>query len=134
GTIKRLTTTSIAIGSAPLTRTCRVTQQSPSLGGFAPGMHVQYLCRSGVLSLIGRSTPNKTASWANRTIWVKGPITKINASAITVHNARAAAGSPEATITCALTRTSPRTARYHLGERVQVFCSHGTLTGINHDA
>jgi hypothetical protein len=134
GTIQSLTHTSIAIGSAPLTHSCRVTQQSPALGGFAPGMHVQYLCRYGVLSLIGRSTPSKTANWANRTIWAIGPITKLNAAAITVHNSRTAAGSPETTITCARTKTSPRTARYKLGEPVQVFCSHGKLTGINHDS
>jgi hypothetical protein len=96
-------------------------------------MHVQYLCRNGVLSLIGRSTPRKSATWADRTTRVTGPITKLDASAITVQNDRAAAGSPEATITCTLTRTSPRTAQYQAGEPVQVFCSHGNLTGINHD-
>jgi hypothetical protein len=133
GTIRRLTTTSIAIGSARVTHTCHVTQRSPSLDGFARGVHVQYLCRNGVLSLIGRSAPTKTANWANRTIWVKGPITKLDAAAITLHNAAARAGSPEASITCARTKTSPRTVRYQLGESVQVFCSHGNLTGINHD-
>jgi hypothetical protein len=134
GTIIRLTRTSIGIGSAPLTHTCRVTQQSPSLSGYSVGLHVQYICRNEVLSLIGRSTPNKSATWANRTIWVKGPITKLNASTITVHNKLAPAGSPEAIITCARTKTSPRTDRYHLADRVQVFCSHGNLTGINHDS
>jgi hypothetical protein len=134
GTIQRLTRTLIGIGSAPLTHTCHVTHQSPSLSGYALGMHVQYICRNEVLSLIGRSTPNKSATWANRTIWVTGPITKINASAITVRNTRVAAGSPEAVITCARTKTSPPTDRYHLADRVQVFCSHGNLTGINHDS
>jgi hypothetical protein len=134
GTIQRLTTTSIAIGAAPQSHTCRVTQQSPSLGGFARGVHVQYLCRNEVLTLIGRSTPSKSATWANRTIWATGPITKLNASAITVRNTRVAAGSPEAVITCARTKTSPRTDRYHPADRVQVFCSRGKLTGINHDS
>jgi hypothetical protein len=64
----------------------------------------------------------------------KGRITKLNASTITVHNALSPAGSPEAIIACALTKTSPRTDRYHLTDRVQVFCSHGNLTGINHDS
>ena len=27
-----------------------------------------------------------------------------------------------------------RTDHYHLNDRVQVFCSHGNLTGINHDS
>jgi hypothetical protein len=134
GAIQRLTRTSIGIGSAPLTHTCRVTQQSPSLSGYSVGLHVQYICRNEVLSLIGRSTPNKSATWANRTILVKGPITEINASAITVHDTHAAAGSPEGTITCARTKTSPPTDRYHLADRVQIFCSHGNLTGINHDS
>jgi hypothetical protein len=133
GTIVRLTTTSIAIGSAPLTHTCRVTQQSPSLDGYVAGLHVQYLCRNGALSLIGRSTPNKSATWANRTSRAKGLITKLNASTITVHNTLAPTGSPEAITTCARTKTSPSTDRYHLADRVQVFCSHGNLTGINHD-
>jgi hypothetical protein len=134
GTIVRLTTTSIGIGSAPLTHTCRVTQESPSLSGYSVGMHVQYLCRNGALSLIGRSTPSKSATWANRTIWAKGLITRLNASTITVHNTLAPAGSPEAITTCALAKTSPRTDRYHRADRVQVFCSHGKLTGINHDS
>jgi hypothetical protein len=134
GAIQRLTRTSIGIGSAPLTHTCRVTQQSPSLSGYSVGLHVQYICRNEVLSLIGRSTPNKSATWANRTILVKGPITKINASAITVHDTHTAAGSPEGTITCAHTKTSPPTDRYHLADRVQIFCSQGNLTGINHDS
>jgi hypothetical protein len=134
GTIERLTITSVGIGSAPLTHTCRVTKQSPSLIGYAVGMHVQYLCRDGVLSLIGRSTPNTSATWANRTIWAKGPIAKLNASTISVRNALASPGSSRATTTCALNKTSPRTNRYHLTERVQIFCSHGSLTGINRDS
>jgi hypothetical protein len=134
GTIIRLTHTSIRIGSPRAAHTCRVTQQSPSLSGYALGTHVQYICSNGVLSLIGRSTPRKSATWANRTIWAKGPITRLNPSTITVHNTLAPAGSPEAAITCARTKTSPRTDRYHLTDRVQVFCSHGNLTGINHDS
>jgi hypothetical protein len=134
GTIIRLTHASIRIGSSRATHTCRVTHESPSLSGYALGMHVQYLCRTGVLSLIGRSTPSKSATWADRTIWAKGPITRLNASTITVHNTLAPKGSPEASITCARTKTSPRTDRYHLTDRVQVFCSHGNLTGINHDS
>jgi hypothetical protein len=134
GKIVRLSTTSIGIGSAPLTHTCRVTQQSPSLSGYVVGMHVQYLCRNGALSLIGRSSPSKSATWANRTIWAKGSITKLNVAAITVHNTLAPAGSPEANITCARSTTSPRTDRYHVADRVQVYCSHGKLTGINHDS
>jgi hypothetical protein len=134
GTIIRLTHRSIRIGSPQAAHTCRVTQQSPSLSGYALGVHVQYICRNGVLSLIGQSTPSKSATWANRTIWAKGPITRLNASTVTVHNTLVPAGSPDAFTTCARTKTSPRTDRYHLTDRVQVFCSHGNLTGINHDS
>jgi hypothetical protein len=134
GSITRLTHTSIGIGSPQVTHTCRVTQESPSLSGYALGIHVQYLCRNGVLSLIGRSRPSKSATWADRTIRAQGPITRLTASKITVQNTLAALGSPEASITCARTKTSPRTDRYHLADRVQVFCSRGSLTGINHDS
>jgi hypothetical protein len=134
GTIIRLTHTSIRIGSPRAAHTCRVTQQSPSLSGYALGIHVQYICGNGILSLIGRSTPRKSAKWADRTIWAKGPITRLNASTITVHNTLAPAGSPDAFTSCARTKTSPRTDRYHLTDGVQVFCSHGSLTGINHDS
>jgi hypothetical protein len=134
GTIKRLTSASIAIGSAAATHTCRVTQQSPALNGYAVGMHAQYLCRDGALSLIGRSTPRKTATWAHRTIWARGMITKLTTSTISIQNAQAQAGTSAATTTCTLTKTSPRTDRYHPAEHVQLFCSHGKLTGINHDS
>jgi hypothetical protein len=130
GTIHHLTRTSIGIGSAPLTHTCRVTQQSPSLSGYAVGMHVQYLCQNGVLSLIGRSLPAKSATWASRTIRIEGVITKLNAASISIKNNLARAGST-ATATCALTEQSPRTGRYHRGQRVQAFCSKQRLTGIN---
>jgi hypothetical protein len=57
-------------------------------------------------------------------------ITKLDAASISINNNLAPAGSTEVT-TCALTADSPRTNRYHRGDRVQAFCSHQRLTGIN---
>jgi len=133
GTIKLLSPTSIAIGSTKATHSCRVTSESPSLDGYSVGTHVQYLCQHGALSLIGRSTPRKLAIWASRTIWAKGPITALTPTTISLRNTLAPAGTSAATITCALTEDSPKTANFHLAERIQVFCSHGRLTGINRD-
>jgi hypothetical protein len=96
-------------------------------------MHVRYLCENGVLSLIGRSTPDKQTTWATRTVWAKGPITTVTRTRISLHNTNAQTGTPAATMTCALTKSSPQTRGYHTNERVQIFCSHGNLTGINRD-
>ena len=131
GTITRLTAASITIGSLPATHTCRVTTQSPSLSGYTVGLHVQYLCQHNALSLIGRSTPARSATWATRTIRAEGPITTLTATRIVLRNTLARAGTPAATMSCALTTSSPATDRYRLAERVQVFCSHGRLTGLN---
>jgi hypothetical protein len=133
-TIKRLTPSSIAIGSAAATHTCQVTTESPSLSGYTVGIHVQYLCQDGALTLIGRSTPSRSATWANRTIWAKGPITTLTPEAISLRNTLAPAGTSAATVTCALTNGSPKTDHYRLAEHVQVFCSRGRLTGINRDS
>jgi hypothetical protein len=133
GTIKRLTSSAITIGSGQGAHSCLVTKSSPPLSGYSPGVHVQYLCQNGTLSLIGRSARGNSATWANRTIWARGPITRLSASTISVRNPVAHAGTPAVT-TCEVTRTSPLTRRYHLAERVQVFCSRGALTGINHDS
>jgi hypothetical protein len=133
GTITRLTPASITIGSTAAPHTCRVTAQSPSLRGYEGGLHVQYLCQHGVLSLIGRSTPARSATWATRTIWAKGPITTLTASRITLRNTLVRAGTPTATINCTLRDDSPTTTQYRLEESVQVFCSQGRLTGINRD-
>jgi hypothetical protein len=131
GTINRLTSVSITIGSGHAAHSCLVTKHSPSLSGYSSGVHVQYLCQDGALSLIGRSTPNKSATWATRTVWVRGTITKLNTSTITIQTTQA--GAPAA-ITCARTATSPATDHFHVGERVQVFCAHGRLTGMNQDS
>lgn len=131
GTIKRLTATSIIIGSAHTTTTCRLTQQSPSLSGYPVGLHVQYLCQNGALSLIGRSAPKKAAIWADRTTWAKGPITRLNSKTLSLRNTLAPANAPATAVTCALTAVSPKTNGYRPGEVVQIFCSHGALTGIN---
>jgi hypothetical protein len=132
GTITRLSAASITIGSAPA-YTCRVTTQSPPLSGYTVGLHVQYLCQHGALGLIGRSTPRKSATWPTRTVWAKGPITKLTANRITLRNTLARAGAPAETISCALTDDSPTTGRYRVAEPVQIFCSHARLTGINRD-
>jgi hypothetical protein len=133
GTITRLSPTSVAIGSTKATHSCRVTSESPSLDGYSVGTHVQYLCQHGALSLIGRSIPSKSAIWASRTIWAKGPITALTPTTISLRNTLAQAGTSAATVTCALTEDSPKTANFHLAERIQVFCSHGRLTGINRE-
>jgi hypothetical protein len=131
GTIKRLTATSIMIGSAHTTTTCQLTQQSPPLNGYPVGLHVQYLCQNGALSLIGRSAPKKSSIWANRTTWAKGPITTLNSKTLSLRNTLAPANTPAAAVTCALTAASPKVNGYRPGEVVQIFCSHGALTGIN---
>lgn len=133
GTITRLAATSITIGSTPSAHACRVTTRSPSLHGYTIGLHVQYLCQHGTLSLIGRSTPARSATWATRTIWAKGPITAITPRKVSLRNTLVRAGTPAATITCSLTSASPATDGYRVTEPVQIFCSHGRLTGINHD-
>ena len=133
GTITRLSPTSVAIGSTSTTHTCRVNSESPSLDGYSVGTHVQYLCQHGALSLIGRSIPSKSAIWASRTIWARGPITALTPTTISLRNTNARPGTPAATITCALTEDSPRTVNFQLAERIQIFCSHGRLTGINRD-
>jgi len=130
GIVRRLSASAIAIGSGPRAHVCRITQRSPSLDRYSHGIHVQYLCQNGVLSLIGRSLPAKSATWASRTIRIEGVITKLDAASISIKNNLARAGST-ATATCALTEQSPRTDRYHRGQRVQAFCSHQRLTGIN---
>jgi hypothetical protein len=131
GAITRLSPTSVAIGAPPSTHSCRRTFQSPSLEGYRIGTHVQYLCQDGTLSLIGRSTPSRRATWADRTTWAKGPITALTATTVSLRNTLARAGTAASTVTCALTRDSPKTDRFRLAERIQVFCSHGRLTGIN---
>jgi hypothetical protein len=133
GRITRLSPTSVAIGSSSATHTCRVTSESPSLSGYTVGTLVQYLCQRGALSLIGRSTPSRSANWASRTIWAKGPITALTPTTISLRNTNAPAGTSAATITCALTEDSPKTTNFHLAERIQVFCSRGRLTGINRE-
>jgi hypothetical protein len=132
GNVKRLTATAIMIGSGPRAHVCRITQQSPSLEGYSHGMHVQYLCQNGVLSLIGRSLPAKSAAWASRTIRIQGVITKMDAASISIKDTFARVGSAAVT-TCALTEQSPRTDRYHRGQHVQAFCSHQRLTGLNRE-
>jgi hypothetical protein len=132
GTVKRLTAAAIMIGSGQRERVCRITQHSPSLDGYSDGMHVQYLCQDGVLSLIGRSLPAKSTTWASRTIRIEGVITKLDATSISIKNNLAPGGST-GTATCALTEQSPRTDRYHRGQHVQAFCSHQRLTGINRE-
>jgi hypothetical protein len=132
GNVKRLTATAIMIGSGPRAYVCRITQQSPSLDGYSHGMHVQYLCQNGVLSLIGRSLPAKSAAWASRTIRIQGVITKMDAASISIKDTFARVGSAAVT-TCALTEQSPRTDRYHRGQHVQAFCSHQRLTGLNRE-
>lgn len=129
GTVTRLSATSITIGRPPAAHSCRLTNQSPSLRGYTVGLHVQYLCRHGVLSLIGRSTPARSATWATRTIWTTGRIATLTTKQITLVRA----GTRTETITCTLTHDSPSTAHYRVSETVQVFCSHGGLTGINRD-
>jgi hypothetical protein len=131
GTINHLTPSSIRVG--PHASGCRRSANSPPLSGYRLGMHVQYLCENGVLSLIGRSPTNKQTTWATRTVRAEGPITTLTRYKISLENTNAQAGAPAAAITCALTTTSPQTRRYHIGERVQIFCSHGNLTGINRD-
>jgi hypothetical protein len=133
GTITRLSPTSIAIGSTSATHSCRVTSESPSLSGYTVGTHAQYLCQHGTLSLIGRSTPRRSATWASRTIWAKGPIAALTPTTISLRNTLAPAGTSAATVTCALTEDSPKTANFHVAEQIQVFCSRGRLSGINRE-
>ena len=133
GPITRLSPTAIAIGSNSATHICRVTPESPSLRGYTVGTHVQYLCQNRALSLIGRSTPRRSANWASRTIWAKGPITALTPTTISLRNTNAPAGTSAATITCALKEDSPKTTNFHRAERIQVFCSRGRLTAINRE-
>ena len=122
GAIRSITPSSISIGRGT---TCRRTASSPPLAGYRSGLLVQYLCEDNVLTLIGRSAGG--TRWAGRTVWAKGTITALTSSSITIHNDSGRA----ARVTCSLTAGSPTTSGYKRNQRVQIFCSHGHLTGIN---
>jgi hypothetical protein len=127
GTISKLTPASITIGAA----TCRISNASPALTGYHPGIKVQYLCHQGLLTLIGRSKPGH--GWNSRTVLIRGPIVALNPGSITLSDTDATTTSnPAPKRTCKLTPASPSTSRYRPQERVQVYCAGGTLTGINH--
>jgi hypothetical protein len=129
GIIKALTSTQITIGAET---TCRVTTNSPSLVGYRIRAHVQYTCRQGVLTLIGHTIPNPP--WPDRTIREEGTITTFTDSSISIANQLTGTPSkPNPVVTCTLNSGSPSLQGYHRGERVQAFCAHGTLTGINRD-
>jgi hypothetical protein len=125
GTISKLTPSSISIGKAA----CRITPSSPSLAGYETGTHVQYLCDHGVLSLIGRSKAGH--AWPNRTVLSSGLITRVTSSSITINDTQQAVAGESALRTCVATSTSPSLGAYRRGQRVQMFCVNGKLTGIN---
>lgn len=126
GAIRKLTPSSISIGAA----VCKITTASPALTGYQVGVHVQYLCHGGVLTLIGRAAGGH--SWASRTVLTRGPIVALTATSITIKNTDVGTpSSPAPNRTCALTATSPSLHHYRNDEQVQAFCANGNLTGIN---
>jgi len=135
-TIHRITTRWISFGVSPATEArlraqgkspalthCRRTKWSPLLSGYRPGVHVRYICRGGALHLIGRAP--KSTRWQDRTTWGRGRITALTGTSLTLRDA----GRPA--LTCTFTPSSPPVAGYRRGQQVEVFCVHGTLTGLN---
>lgn len=122
GTITSLSGAEIAVGKAA----CRIGAASPPLRGLRAGVHVQYLCRGGALTLIARSAPN--APWPDRTVFTRGRIKAVSATAISL--AEPGAAEPRR---CSVGGASPPVKGYRVGQAVQVFCARGILTGINSD-
>ena len=122
--------------------TCRLTDASPSVDGFAVGDRVGIACSDGVLAKLvhlpaltvstkgndGKDGKEKdgagtgTTATAPATVTVSGEIDALGQGSITIDG--------EHDLTCKLTGDSPIPAQFKVGEGVRVTCTNGVVSSI----
>ena len=138
GTVTALSSASITVHSV-FNVTCKVTHDSPRLGGYSVGDRVKIGCEHGILAHVKHvvSTPATsgptapTAANAEHATTIT-PGTTSTASGIgTLSAISTSLGTITVTgdrsLTCTIGASSPSLAGYHLGDHVKIGCVNGAL-------
>jgi hypothetical protein len=113
GTLVARTTASVTVKRGDRTVTCSRASSSPKVSRARVGRKVKIACTNGIL--VGFKTVLSGSA--------AGTISALSASSITVH-------TDGGDVTCALDDRSPRLGDYHVGDKVKIACTEGTLTAI----